>query len=352
MDLQEIFAPLTIFAGQQVAPDFKTVVANGFQPAKGTEIVLPTSLKFVHFKGSGSTNRIVGITFVFSDDSVVSLGWRPAEDMAVAEFKIQPGERFTKFEWIEDTNKLADHPESTWTTGGCRFETQFGRKFEVHPPNPVIKQTRFVPVDVGCGLLLGGQALEGNSMVTNTSLFFLKPVKSLYLKDVEYSTQPSLQNAPIHMVPYLSKHFENTTTHETNWKISETHTDTESFSWTVGLAVGLSMTAGVSASVFDLVEVNEQATWSIDASLSSTSEQSESKEVSWEFSGSQGPNTKTQVVLTYGKGNMDLMFTGTMEITMASGAVWTARVGGKYAQTAVGVGEISATEHALSHHAT
>jgi hypothetical protein len=181
----------------------------------------------------------------------------------------------------------------------------------------------------------------------NVSLFFLNLVKSLYLKDVRYTSQPTLQNAPIHMVLYLSKHFDNTTSRDTTWKISESHTDTESFAWTVALAVGLSMTTGVSASVFDLVEVNDQVTWSIDTSVSTTSDKSESEEVSWEYSGEQAPNTQIDIALTYGKGNMDLIFTGTTEITMDSGAVWTAPVGGKYAQTAVGVGEISTTEHAL-----
>lgn len=348
MDLNEYFAPLTTFAQWEGDPA-PLAIANGLQMKEGHDMVIPTSLKFVHLPREGESNRLYGITMGFSDDTSFKLGQAITEPtFTYTEFKLQPGERFTKWEWIEETNKMPNFPESTFNAAGCRFETQFGRKLEVHPKNTVVKRTRTVSVDVGSGLLLGAQAMDTNPLYT-CSLFFLKPVKSLYLKEVQYTTTPTLQDAPIHMVPYLSKHFDNNTARDTTWTISERHTDTESFSWTVALAVGLSMTTGVSASVFDLVEVNDQVTWSIDASVSTTSEQTESKEVSWEFSGSHAPHTKVDIALTYGKGKMDLSFRGTMEVTMANGAVWTGPVGGKYAQTAVGVGEISATEHAIAH---
>lgn len=354
MDLDEYFAPL--FVTTQHDNDHGSMtIANGLQFGADKRIETVTTLKFARIKDATRRNDVSlqGISMTFSNGQEVSFGkGTNASEFDIEEIQLQPGERLSGFNWWFEASY---EPKGFWPGPnfpprpyGFQFETQFGRKFESNPPYYYPRNQWKQGVDAGCGLLIGGQASDFKDGISRFSLFFLKPVKSLLLRDVTYSTLPTAQNAPVHMVPYLSKTFTNHGSNPATWTISETDTDTESFSWTVGLAVGLSMTTSVSAGMFDIVEINDQITWQIDASVSTTSESSESKQVSWTYTGEQPAHSEVEIDLTYGKGSCDLSFVGTMEVTMASGLVFTGPIGGKYAQSAVGVGQISINKKPLA----
>jgi hypothetical protein len=78
----------------------RVTVVNGLQPKAQPEIVILISLKFIYEVPPGNSNRLHSIIFCFSDNTAISLGTEPGTTRFITfdEFKLQPSERFTKFE--------------------------------------------------------------------------------------------------------------------------------------------------------------------------------------------------------------------------------------------------------------
>jgi hypothetical protein len=265
-----------------------------------------------------SGKDIIGVSVKFSNDEKIN--------------KMGSGEWGDYSEFIFEDASETVKSLSLWgngqgtNLGRIKFTTSKGRTFDCGGHGG---KTEY-PMDVGSGLWVG---IRGNcgATVDNMSVFFLTRVDSMKIKDVKFKNDPTgtsqgikpkvLKSAqfPWHGKPYDYK-FERPRIE------TESHTVTETKSHSTALALGLTEEWKGEVNLFfaktDLtITASEQMTftWTTENSTTDTTQTTDGMTpgVSGKIT---GPDDAIVVEAVTYTGSLDLEYTATIEVKMASGA--------------------------------
>ncbi len=224
------------------------------------------------------------------------------------EFEFKPGERITKC--------------SLWGNGaGTRlgkiyFETNQQRNFSAQMTDWGTKKE--YPIDIGSGICVG-MWLDSGSDIDNAAFVFLNKIRSVTLTNVHY---PTLNFDTRGITPQTLDTFQdsNTTGSPRNWKFGSKTSKTTSHTWSVTTGVEAYAELSVEAGIPEVAKVGGKFGWKVSESGTHGRTNQETRELSWEESGTlqPGESIDLQAVTRVGK-LASIDYTGTMVVTMEDG---------------------------------
>jgi hypothetical protein len=226
---------------------------------------------------------------------------------AYREFTFKPGERITKL--------------SLWGNGAgsrlgwIRFETNQGHKFD-HGMTSWGKKQEY-PIDVGSGICVG-MILRSGADVDAGAFVFLNEIEASALVDVKYPTLNFDMNG---ITPRSLDSFqdENTSTTPRTWTFTNRHSVTTSQKWSVTAGVEVHSETHVEAGIPEVGKAGSTFGWKVSASATYERSNSETRELSWQESGTLQPGDSINLQAVTRIGRLSIDYTGTMVVKLKHG---------------------------------
>ena len=255
-------------------------------------------------------STMTGIQVTYTDGSVTEIFGSTAQNTDAIAFA--PGELIT-------SATLWDNGNST-RFGHIRITTSAGQVYD--NGKNVIGQPAYA-AGVGSGLLVGFVGRRGKDL-DMLGLIFVKPqIVSVSITDVKYTPALVGSKAGLSEVVLSAAHFEGKENVGTDYNFQDSVTleQSSTFTQSSSTTFGVSVEVTVSASLFDIVKVDEKTgfTWQkTDEKEVSTSNTSDST-LSWGVSGHLEPkeNLECKSVCEQGIGSAN--YTSNVKITLAKG---------------------------------
>ncbi len=274
--------------------------------------------------------QINAIRIWLGDDLPVTKGlaWGSYKEL---EFK--PGERITKL--------------SLWYNGArsritaIHFKTSAGEEFD-HVMTEHGRAQEY-PIDIGSGICAGVEGIADQG-IYDLAFIFLKPVACFRLTNVTYPTlgADSGTIAPVKLQEFKDQ---NLGTNAQSWKFAGSHKIATSSSWSVTMGLAVHAEMSVEASIPEVAKIGAKFGWNLSLSATHGSSRTEESSLSWEASGTLQPGDTIDLIALTRMGQIDVPYTGEMEVIMKSGYKFKYQINGQYSGVSYTEVEIGNSEY-------
>jgi hypothetical protein len=178
------------------------------------------------------------------------------------------------------------------------------------------------------------------------SWVFLEEVQSFSINNLQVSPDPNGTSAGITTVSLSESWYHNNGTEPVTWicEDSTTRTNTVSFQQTHSNTFGV--TASVTASAFDIVQVSAGFQWSETTEVTTGTETSQEITLSWSLQGTLQPNSSILCTAITQQGILNSFYTATATVVLKSGFTFSYPVGGEYNNVFFDEASVTATTQA------
>ena len=246
------------------------------------------------------------------------------------EFSFQPGELIKSMSlWGNGTGKRFSWPsKKNARLGAIKFKTNKGNEFFTKMTARSLNQENRNLIDVGSGVCVGVMGRHGDG-IDRIGFQFIKPLMESRMIDIDYPSIGS-EKANVRMTDLKSMTYNNRLDSEQTFSLAVTDTISKRQNWSVtgGLesVCNVSVTAGI-PEVFSTT-----AGWELKVSVSGTyeTENTKTKEETWNFPVTVPPKTKVLASISIGKADINIPYTGNIVMTTTDGSELTYAVKGTY----------------------
>lgn len=248
------------------------------------------------------------------------------------EYTFEPGERMTRL-------SLWGNGRGT-RTGWIEFSTSTGGSFS-HGMTEWKRRQEY-PIDIGSGICCGVFGRAGSD-IDNMGFVFLRPIKSSLLTNVSYPTL-GFEQASITPKVLESTTFENDSSTEQTVAFTDEEEVETSSSWSVTAGLEYSYTSKIEAGIPEVATVGAESTWKVSVSGTYSHSTRKLDRKTWNIPVVCPPHSKVKAVASIRQGTLSLPYTGTIEVTLDTGAKFTYPVQGIYEGVSYSSVEITTEE--------
>ncbi|KAJ7544215.1 hypothetical protein O6H91_09G069900 [Diphasiastrum complanatum] len=234
------------------------------------------------------------------------------------ELSFAPGERITKLSlWGNGAGKRL---------GWIRFETSQNQLFDHGMTDWGRKQE--YPIDVASGICVGAYIGAGSD-IDRMGFVFLKPILNSRLINVSYPNL-ALDTAGILPETLDSYKDKNTGSISRNWEFGGSREITTSSSWTLSTGLEVHSEVTVKAGIPLVAEVEGKFGWQVSVTGTYQTTSETKKTVSWKQSGTLQPGQSVDLTALVRRGTINIDYSGSVEVTLKSGALFQYPLKGRY----------------------
>ncbi|KAJ7544204.1 hypothetical protein O6H91_09G069500 [Diphasiastrum complanatum] len=184
------------------------------------------------------------------------------------------------------------------------------------------------PIDVASGICVGAYIGSGSEIYI-MGFVFLLPIQQSRLINVSYPNL-ALDNAGILPETLDSYKDKNTGSVSRNWEFGGSREITTSSTWSLSTGLEVHSEITVKAGIPEVADVEGKFGWKVSVTGTYQTTSETKKTVSWKQSGTLQPGQSVDLTALVRRGTINIDYSGSVEVTLKSGAVCQYPLKGPY----------------------